>query len=399
MFDAIEEALHEFRNGNPILVVDDESRENEGDIVFPAAAATQSTLNFCAVEGKGLVCIAIDLQISKRLDLSPVRSNQKDVFHTAFYDSIDAIADFGISTGISAKERAITAIHIANPLSKPDDFIKPGHLFPVVAKEGGVLVRSGHTEAAVDLCRLTGHEPAAIICEVMDAAGNMMRRSGLFEMAREKQLKIISIQQIIDFRIQTENHLVSLSTSTLPTNFANFEMEVFKNTLTGTEHLLISLKNNQEIPMVRIHSECLTGDVFGSLRCDCQQQLMSSLAEIAAKGHGYVIYLRGHEGRGIGIGNKVAAYALQEKGHNTYDANEMLGFPKDNRNFTDAIWMLKILKLETFEFISNNPVKIEALQEAGFKFEVKQLPVEANPYNQQYLDDKIKLGNHRLKFL
>jgi len=399
MFDAIEEALHEFRNGNPILVVDDESRENEGDIVFPAAAATQSTLNFCAVEGKGLVCIAIDLQISKRLDLSPVRSNQKDVFHTAFYDSIDAIADFGISTGISAKERAITAIHIANPLSKPDDFIKPGHLFPVVAKEGGVLVRSGHTEAAVDLCRLTGHEPAAIICEVMDAAGNMMRRSGLFEMAREKQLKIISIQQIIDFRIQTENHLVSLSTSTLPTNFANFEMEVFKNTLTGTEHLLISLKNNQEIPLVRIHSECLTGDVFGSLRCDCQQQLMSSLSEIAAKGHGYVIYLRGHEGRGIGIGNKVAAYALQEKGHNTYDANEMLGFPKDNRNFTDAIWMLKILKLETFEFISNNPVKIEALQEAGFKFEVKQLPVEANPYNQQYLDDKIKLGNHRLKFL
>lgn len=399
MFDAIEEALHEFRNGNPILVVDDESRENEGDIVFPAAAATQSTLNFCAVEGKGLVCIAIDLHTAKRLDLSPVRSNQKDVFHTAFYDSIDAIADFGISTGISAKERAITAIHIANPLSKPDDFIKPGHLFPVVAKEGGVLVRSGHTEAAVDLCRLTGHEPAAIICEVMDAAGNMMRRSGLFEMAREKQLKIISIQQIIDFRIQTENHLVSLSTSTLPTKFANFEMEVFKNTLTGTEHLLISLKNNQEIPMVRIHSECLTGDVFGSLRCDCQQQLMSSLSEIAAKGHGYVIYLRGHEGRGIGIGNKVAAYALQEKGHNTYDANEMLGFPKDNRNFTDAIWMLKILKLETFEFISNNPVKIEALQEAGFQFVVMQLPVEANPYNQQYLDDKIKLGNHRLKFL
>ena len=382
MFDAIEEALHEFRNGNPILVVDDESRENEGDIVFPAAAATQSRLNFCAVEGKGLVCIAIDLQISKRLDLSPVRSNQKDVFHTAFYDSIDAIADFGISTGISAKERAITAIHIANPLSKPDDFIKPGHLFPVVAKEGGVLVRSGHTEAAVDLCRLTGHEPAAIICEVMDAAGNMMRRSGLFGMAREKQLKIISIQQIIDFRIQTENHLVSLSTSTFPTKFANFEMEVFKNTLTGTEHLLISLKNNQEIPMVRIHSECLTGDVFGSLRCDCQQQLMSSLSEIAAKGHGYVIYLRGHEGRGIGIGNKVAAYALQEKGHNTYDANEMLGFPKDNRNFTDAIWMLRTLEIGDFELISNNPTKINALREAGFKFEVKQLPVEANPYNQ-----------------
>jgi 3,4-dihydroxy 2-butanone 4-phosphate synthase/GTP cyclohydrolase II len=260
-------------------------------------------------------------------------------------------------------------------------------------------VRSGHTEAAVDLCRLTGHEPAAIICEVMDATGDMMRRNELFGMAREKQLKIISIQQIIDYRIQTENHLVSVSKSGLPTQHANFEMEVFKNTLTGKEHLLISLNKNQATPIVRIHSECLTGDVFGSLRCDCQQQLMSSLAAIAEQGHGYLVYLRGHEGRGIGIGNKVAAYALQEKGHNTYEANEMLGFPKDNRNFTDAIWMLRDLALGEFELISNNPVKIEALQEAGFKFVVKQLPVEANPYNQQYLDDKINLGKHRLKFL
>jgi 3,4-dihydroxy 2-butanone 4-phosphate synthase/GTP cyclohydrolase II len=399
MFDAIEEALFEFRNGNPILVVDDESRENEADIIFPARTANQSKLNFCASEGKGLVCIAIDAQTAERLNLSPVSSNKKDAFHTAFYDSIDAAAAFGISTGISAKERAITAFHMANPQSKPEDFIKPGHLFPVVAKDGGVLVRSGHTEAAVDLCRLTGHEPAAIICEVMDAAGDMMRRNELFGMARDKQLKIISIQQIIDFRIQTENHLVSVSTSTLPTKFANFEMEVLKNTLTGSEHLLVSLKNNQKVPLVRIHSECLTGDVFGSLRCDCQQQLMSSLAEIAAQGHGYVIYLRGHEGRGIGIGNKVAAYALQEKGHNTYEANEILGFPKDNRNFTDAIWMLRHLGIGDFELISNNPSKINALQAAGFQFVVKQLPVEANPYNQQYLDDKIKLGNHRLKFL
>lgn len=399
MFNNINEALEEFKMGNPILVVDDESRENEADIIFPAGAATQSKLNFCATEGKGLVCIAIDLQTAKRLDLSPVRSNKKDVFHTAFYDSIDAVSDFGISTGISAKERAITAFQVANPQSKPQDFIKPGHLFPVVAKEGGVFVRSGHTEAAVDLCRLTGHEPAAIICEVMDAEGNMMRRNELFEMAKEKQLKIISIQQIIDFRIKTENHLESVSKSTLPTKFANFEMEVFKNRLTGTEHLLVSLKNNQQVPFVRIHSECLTGDVLGSLRCDCQQQLMLSLAAIAEQGHGYLIYLRGHEGRGIGIGNKVAAYALQEKGHNTYEANEILGFPKDNRNFTDAIGMLKGLEIGEFELISNNPSKINALQEAGLRFVVKQLPVEANPYNQQYLDDKINLGKHRLKFL
>jgi 3,4-dihydroxy 2-butanone 4-phosphate synthase/GTP cyclohydrolase II len=399
MFDDIEKALLEFKNGVPILVVDDESRENEADIVFPAAAATQAKLNFCAAEGKGLVCIAIDAQTAQRLDLSPVSSNKKDAFHTAFYDSIDATEAFGISTGISAKERAITALQVANPLSKPADFIKPGHLFPVVAKEGGVLIRNGHTEAGVDLCKMTGHEPAAIICEVMDAEGNMMRRKELFIMAKEKQMKIISIQQIIDYRIKTENHLVSISKSSLPTKFANFEMEVFKNNLTGTEHLLISLKNNQEVPFVRVHSECLTGDVFGSLRCDCQQQLMSSLSAIAAHGHGYVIYLRGHEGRGIGIGNKVAAYALQEKGYDTYEANELLGFPKDSRSFTDAIWMIKSLGLGDFELISNNPVKIAALQEAGFVFVVKQLPVEVNPYNQQYLDDKIKLGNHRLKFL
>jgi len=309
------------------------------------------------------------------------------------------VESFGITTGISAKERAITAFQIANPQSKPEDFIKPGHLFPVVAKEGGVLVRSGHTEAAVDLCRLTGQAPAAIICEVMDAEGNMMRRNELFEMAKEKQLKIISIQQIIDFRLKTESHLVSVSKSTLPTKFANFEMEVFKNNLTGTEHLLISLNNNQDIPFVRIHSECLTGDVLGSLRCDCQQQLMSSLAAIAEQGHGYLIYLRGHEGRGIGIGNKVAAYALQDKGYNTYEANEILGFPKDNRNFSDAIGILRSMALGDFELISNNPSKINALLEAGFKFVVKQLPVEANPYNQQYLDDKIKLGNHRLNIL
>lgn len=399
MFNNINEALEEFKMGNPILVVDDESRENEGDIIFPADAATQEKLNLCAKEARGLVCIAIDKGTANRLNLSPVNSNQKDSFHTAFHDSIDAVESFGITTGISAKERAITAFQIANPQSKPEDFIKPGHLFPVVAKDGGVLVRSGHTEAAVDLCRLTGQAPAAIICEVMDAEGNMMRRNELFEMAKEKQFKIISIQQIIDFRLKTENHLVSVSKSTLPTTFANFEMEVFKNKLTGTEHLLISLNNNQEIPFVRIHSECLTGDVFGSLRCDCQQQLMSSLAAIAEQGHGYLIYLRGHEGRGIGIGNKVAAYALQEKGHNTYEANEMLGFPKDNRDFTDAIWMLRDLALGEFELISNNPLKIEALQKAGFKFVVKQLPVEANPYNQQYLDDKINLGKHRLKFL
>lgn len=397
MFSNINEALEEFKMGNPILVVDDESRENEGDIIFPADRATQEKLNLCAKEAKGLVCIAIDKGTADRLNLSPVNSNQKDSFHTAFHDSIDAVESFGITTGISAKERAITAVQIANHSSRPEDFIKPGHLFPVVAKENGVLVRKGHTEAAVDLCHLTGHAPAAIICEVMDEEGNMMRRHGLFEMATKKGLKIISIQQIIDYRESIENHVVIVSTSTLPTAIGMFDVAVFRNNLTGVEHMVVSMKSNEAVPLVRLHSECLTGDVFGSLRCDCQQQLNASLSAIAAHGHGYLVYLRGHEGRGIGIGNKIAAYALQEKGHNTYVANEMLGLPKDNRSFTDAIWILKRIGLSTIKLISNNPDKINALKEAGLDVEVFQLPVEKTPYNQQYLTDKMNIGQHTIK--
>ena len=398
MFNTIEEALLAFKNGNPILVVDDESRENEGDIIFPADTATQEKLNLCASQAKGLVCIAIDTKIAKRLNLSPVASNHLDPYHTAFYDSIDAIPHLGITTGISAKERAITAKHIANPNSQPTDFIKPGHLFPVVAKINGVLVRQGHTEAAVDLCKLTGHEPAAIICEVMDDDGNMMRRNELFEFAKRLDLKAISIQQLVDYRNQSENHILFVSKSLLPTSFGNFDIEVYENILSGDEHVLISMKNNSNKPIVRIHSECLTGDIFGSLRCDCQQQLHSALSLIAENGHGYIVYLKGQEGRGIGIGNKIAAYALQEKGLNTYEANEKLGLPKDNRNYTEAIWMLKALSINDFYLLSNNPDKINAITKAGFLFNILQVGVTQTTHNQQYLSDKIELGKHTIKF-
>ena len=265
MFNPIEEALLAFKNGKPVLVVDDESRENEGDIIFPAASATQEKLNLCATQAKGLVCIAMDSKIAKRLNLSPVPSNHMDSFHTAFYDSIDASEYFGITTGISAKERSITALQIANPNSKPSDFIKPGHLFPVVAKNNGVLVRQGHTEAAVDLCILTGQEPAAIICEIMDAEGNMMRREGLFDFANRLELKVITIQQIVDFRNKNENHLLFISKSALPTPFGNFDIEVYENILTGVEQVLVSMKTTEHKPIVRIHSECMTGDIFGSV--------------------------------------------------------------------------------------------------------------------------------------
>ena len=398
MFNTIEEALLAFKNGNPILVVDDESRENEGDIIFPADAATQEKLNLCAAQAKGLVCIAIDTSIAKRLNLSPVASNHLDPFQTAFYDSIDAVPDLGITTGISAKERAISAAHIASPNSKPADFIKPGHLFPVVAKINGVLVRQGHTEAAVDLCTLTGHEPAAIICEVMDEKGDMMRRDGLFEFANRLDLKVITIQQIVDYRNQTENHLLFVSKASLPTLFGEFEIEVFENILTGKEQVIISMKKSENKPIVRIHSECLTGDIFGSLRCDCQQQLHSALSLIAENGHGYIIYLKGQEGRGIGIGNKIAAYALQEQGVNTYAANEQLGLSKDSRSYIDAIWILKALNIDDFFLISNNPEKINAITKARFSFNILQVGVTSTSHNQQYLSDKIELGKHTIKF-
>ena len=398
MFNTIEESLLAFKNGNPILVVDDESRENEGDIIFPADAATQEKLNLCAAQAKGLVCIAIDTSIAKRLNLSPVASNHLDPFHTAFYDSIDAVPHLGITTGISAKERAITAAHIANPNSKPADFIKPGHLFPIVSKTNGVLVREGHTEAAVDLCRLTEHEPAAIICEVMDSEGNMMRRDGLFEFAKRLDLKVITIQQIVDYRNQTENHLLLVSKASLPTSFGEFEIEVFENILTGKEQVIISMKKSENKPIVRIHSECLTGDIFGSLRCDCQEQLHSALSLIAENGHGYIIYLKGQEGRGIGIGNKIAAYAIQEQGLNTYEANEKLGLSKDSRSYIDAIWILKALNIDDFFLITNNPEKINAITKARFSFNILQVGVTSTSHNQQYLSDKIELGKHTIKF-
>ena len=398
MFNTIEEGLAAFKSGNPILLIDDESRENEGDIIFPADTATQEKLNLCATHAKGLVCIAIDSKTAKRLNLSPVASNHMDPFNTAFYDSIDANPNFGITTGISAKERAITAGHIANPNSKPNDFIKPGHLFPVVAKTNGVLVRQGHTEAAVDLCKLTGHEPAAIICEVMDSEGNMMRREGLFAFATKLNLKVINIQQIVDYRNETENHLLFVSKSVLPTPFGNFDIEVYENILTGVELVLISMRKTENKPIVRIHSECMTGDIFGSLRCDCQQQLHSALSLIAENGHGYIVYLKGQEGRGIGIGNKIAAYALQEQGLNTYEANEKLGLPKDNRNYLEAIWMLKALSIDEFYLLSNNPEKADALTKAGFSFNILQVGITATSHNQQYLTDKIEIGKHTIKF-
>jgi 3,4-dihydroxy 2-butanone 4-phosphate synthase/GTP cyclohydrolase II len=419
MFDKVQEALDAFKLGQPIILVDDEDRENEGDIVFPASFATQEKINFCAKFARGLVCIAMHQTIAKQIGIAPVNTNHADPFHTAFYDSIDAIPALGITTGISAKERAITARQVVNPAAKPADFIKPGHLFPVVAKEGGLLVRKGHTEAAVDLCLLTDLAPAAIICEIMDEEGDMLRRNGLVDFAKTHQLKMISIEQLIEYRktnakdlkLNTveqnfdQHQVTEISTASialiaqaqLPTAYGLFKSLVFKNKITNESHVVLSMDNEiSNKPIVRFHSECLTGDVFGSVRCDCKAQLNNALEQIAKNKHGYLIYLKGQEGRGIGIGQKIAAYALQEKGEDTFQANISLGLPADDRNYQDAIAILKHLDVNDFSFITNNPDKVAAIQDAGFQFEQIVVPPFVTEENKKYLQDKAAIANHKI---
>jgi 3,4-dihydroxy 2-butanone 4-phosphate synthase/GTP cyclohydrolase II len=421
MFDTVQEAFNAYKLGEPIILVDDEDRENEGDIVFPAVFATQDKINFCAKYARGLVCIAMHQSIAKQIGIAPVNTNHADPFHTAFYDSIDAIPALGITTGISAKERAITSRQVVNPSAKPTDFIKPGHLFPVVSKEGGLLTRKGHTEAAVDLCLLNELPPAAIICEIMDEAGDMLRRNGLVEFAKTHQLKMISIEQLVDYRktcskdliinsaqqnleqhqsIQISDATIALiSEAQLPTEFGLFKSLVFQNSTTMESHVVLLMDNElSNKPIVRFHSECLTGDVFGSVRCDCKAQLNNALEQIAKNKHGYLVYLKGHEGRGIGISQKIAAYALQDRGENTFQANLSLGLPEDDRNYHDAIAILKQLAVNDFLFITNNPDKIAAIQNAGFQFEQMIVPPFVTEQNKKYLQDKATIANHKIIF-
>ena len=397
MFDDIRVALEEFKKGNPIIVTDDESRENEGDIIFPAYYSTQEKLNFCAQFGRGLVCIAIDQSTADRLDLKPLRSNQTDKFHTAFFDPIDAAHFHGTTTGISAAERSLTARLVANKESKASDFIKPGHLFPVVSKENGLLEREGHTEAAVDLCRMTGLPPAAIICEIMDDAGNMLRGERIFEFAQKHKTPIIAVKQLVEER-KKESYLSKYAESVLPTEHGTFKIKVYKNNLTQVEHVCLMMETHpDEKPLVRLHSECLTGDVFGSYRCDCGDQLKRALHEISQRGHGMVIYLKAQEGRGIGLGNKIATYALQDSGFDTYAANKELGFKTDQRNYADAISILKMENFTDIDLFTNNPEKILALSDAGIKVSQISFPSKSNKYNEKYLNDKKTIGNHKIE--
>lgn len=399
-FDDIDAALADFKAGRPIVVVDDENRENEGDIICAAQFATPDLINFMAVEARGLICLAMTGDRLDDLDLPLMVTKNTDNNQTAFTVSIDAATHLGVGTGISAEDRARTIEIAINPATKPEDLRRPGHIFPIRAREGGILKRAGHTEAAVDLARLANLYPAGVICEIQNQDGSMARLPQLFEYARKFKLKLISIADLISYRLSHDRFVYRETVAELPTQFGNFQIYGYRNTLDQTEHVAIvkgDPANFKDQPvMVRMHSECLTGDALGSLRCDCRMQLQAALKMIENAGCGVVVYLR-QEGRGIGLVNKLKAYSLQDIGLDTVEANERLGFPADLRDYGMGAQMLNDLGITKIRLITNNPRKIAGLKGYGLEI-VDRVPllIEANDYNTLYLATKAQKLGHLL---
>ncbi|MFB6347705.1 MAG: bifunctional 3,4-dihydroxy-2-butanone-4-phosphate synthase/GTP cyclohydrolase II [bacterium] len=398
-FDDIEAALEDIREGKPVIVVDDEDRENEGDLVMAAEAVTPEDINFMVKKARGLVCLPMEPDQLDRLQLSDMVSNNTDTLETGFTVSIDARE--GVTTGISAHDRAKTIQTAVDPESGPEDLSRPGHVFPLRAVRGGVLKRAGHTEAAVDLARLADYKPAGVICEIMSSDGTMARRPELEEFAEEHDLKIITIEDLIRYRRRTEKLVEAAGEANLPTRFGDFRAVAYRNELDDQEHLALvrgEVQDESDV-LVRVHSQCLTGDVFGSLRCDCQAQLHRSMQLIAQEGSGVILYLT-QEGRGIGLANKIKAYNLQDKGMDTVEANKALGFDADMREYGIGAQILRDLGLSTIQLLTNNPKKIIGLD--GYGLEVTdQIPMEVCPTNENehYLETKRdKLGHLLNKF-
>ena len=399
-FDSIDSALADLKAGRALVVVDDESRENEGDVICAAQFATPDMINFMAVEARGLICLAMMGDRLDALDLPLMVTKNTDSNQTAFTVSIDAAPHLGVSTGISAEDRARTIQVAINPETQPSDLRRPGHIFPIRAREGGVLKRAGHTEAAVDLPRLAGLYPAGVICEIQNSDGSMARLPQLIQYAKNHQLKIISIADLISYRLKYDRFVYRETIAKLPSSFGDFQIYAYRNTLDSSEHVAIVKGNPDEFQdnpvMVRMHSECLTGDALGSLRCDCRMQLEAALKMIENAGQGVVVYLR-QEGRGIGLVNKLKAYSLQDMGLDTVEANERLGFPADLRDYGMGAQMLNDLGVKKIRLITNNPRKIAGLK--GYGIEVVDrvaLLIEANDHNSTYLATKAQKLGHML---
>jgi len=395
-FDTIETALETIKSGGMVIMVDDEDRENEGDLVVAADLTTPEHINFMAKHARGLVCVPMEGRILDRLGLHPMVGGNTARRGTNFTVSVDAIE--GVDTGISAFDRARTVRALVNPLSKPSDFEQPGHIFPLRAVQGGVLRRAGHTEASVDLSRLAGLTPSAVICEIMNDDGTMARLPHLQTFAKAHQLPIISIEALINYRSQREKLVERIAEAKLPTHWGDFQMYGYRNLLDDKEHLVLvkgQVKGGKNV-LVRVHSECATGDIFGSLRCDCGEQLHLAMQRVQEEGQGVVLYLR-QEGRGIGLGHKIKAYHLQDEGLDTVEANQKLGFPVDLRDYGIGVQILKDLGLSTIRILTNNPKKVVGIEGYGLQI-TEQLPltVEPNEHNERYLQTKKEKMGHTL---
>jgi 3,4-dihydroxy 2-butanone 4-phosphate synthase/GTP cyclohydrolase II len=399
VLSSIEEAAAEFRRGRFVLIVDDEDRENEGDLAIAAEKVTPEAINFLATHARGLVCAALTERRCDALDLPPMVEHNTSPHQTAFCVSVEARNR--VTTGISAADRAATVQALIDPATRPEDLLRPGHMFPLRARNGGVLKRAGHTEASVDLARLAGLHPAAVICEVMDTDGTMARLPRLLDLARAHGVAVVTVRDLIAYRMRHERIVERMAEPQLPTRYGDFRVYAYRSPVTGEEHiaLVMGAIESDEPVLVRVHSQCLTGDVFGSARCDCGAQLETALERIAAEKRGVLLYLL-QEGRGIGLVNKLRAYELQDAGADTVEANQKLGFRPDQREYGVGAQILRDLGVRRMRLMTNNPSKYVALSGYGLEI-VERIPLEVPPteFTRKYLETKKRKLGHLLKMV